>query len=206
MRRSLPIDHHLARVQPHTDLHLDAVSVSHLLGVAPHRHLDVVGRVACSHRVILVGEGRAEERHDAVAHHLVDGALVAMDRLHHAFEDRIQELAGFLGVAVGEQLHRALQVREQDRDLLAFALEGALGGEDFLGEVLRGVGLRGGEPSRIAGRGDEGGQPVHTGEDTVLHRVRGDMARPAQDAGHTEAALEGQEDRRPDIQEPSGRL
>src|SRR5262249_35757099 len=42
----------------------------------------------------------------------------------------------------GEQLHRALEVGEQDRDLLPFALEGALGGEDLLGEVPGGVGLR----------------------------------------------------------------
>src|SRR5262249_42068888 len=34
---------------------------------------------------------------------------------------------------------------EQDGDLLALALEGGLGGEDFLGQMLRGVTLGGGE-------------------------------------------------------------
>ena len=75
--------------------------------------------------MVLVGHGRAEERHDPVAHDLVDGALVAVDGLHHPLEDRIEELPGLLGVAVGQQLHRALEVGEEDRDLLALAFEGA---------------------------------------------------------------------------------
>ena len=89
--------------------------------------------------MILVGERRAEERHDPVAHHLVDGALVAVDGLHHALEHGVEELARLLGIAVGEQLHRALEVGEEHGDLLALALEGGLGGEDPLGEVLRRV-------------------------------------------------------------------
>jgi hypothetical protein len=60
---------------------------------------------------------RAEERHDPVAHHLVDGALVAMDRFHHQLEDGIGEVARFLGIAVSEQLHRALEVGEEHRDI-----------------------------------------------------------------------------------------
>ena len=102
-------------------------------------------RVAGAHGVVLMGQRRAEEGHDAVAHHLVDRALVAVDGVHHALEHRVEELARLLGVAVGEQLHRALEVGEEDRDLLALAFEGGLGGEDLLGEVLGGVGLRGGE-------------------------------------------------------------
>ena len=52
--------------------------------------------------MVLVREGRAEQRHDAVAHHLIDGALVAVDRLHHAVEHWIEELPGFLRVTVGQ--------------------------------------------------------------------------------------------------------
>jgi hypothetical protein len=65
-----------------------------------------------------------------------------VDRLHHAFEDRIEELARFFGVTVGEQLHRPFEVGEQDGDLLALTFEGCLGGEDPLGEVLGRVRLR----------------------------------------------------------------
>jgi hypothetical protein len=89
--------------------------------------------------VILVGERCAEQRHDAVTHHLVDRALVAVHRLHHSLEHRIDEPTRLLGVAVSEQLHRALEVGEKDRDLLALALEGTARGEDFLGEVFGGV-------------------------------------------------------------------
>ena len=91
--------------------------------------------------MVLVGQRRAEERHDPVAHHLVDGALVAVDRLHHVLEHGVEELARLLGVAVGEQLHRALEVGEEHGDLLALAFERGLGGEDLLGEMLGGVGL-----------------------------------------------------------------
>ena len=52
---------------------------------------------------------------------------------------RVEELSRLLGVAVGEQLHRALEVGEEDGDLLALALQGGLRGEDLLGEVLGGV-------------------------------------------------------------------
>jgi hypothetical protein len=56
--------------------------------------------------------------------------------------------------AVSEQLHRALEVGEEDGDLLALAFQGGLGGEDLLGEVLGSVRLRGGRMNR--GRGARG--------------------------------------------------
>jgi hypothetical protein len=93
--------------------------------------------------VILVGQRRTEQGHDPVAHHLVDGALVVMDGLHHPLQHGVEQLARLLGVPVGEQLHRALEIGEEDRHLFALALQRALGGEDLLGEVLGGVGLRG---------------------------------------------------------------
>ena len=69
----------------------------------------------------------------------IQARAVLKDRLHHAFEHGIENHAGFLGVAVGEQLHRALEVGKQHGDLLAFAFERGLGGEDLLGEVLGGI-------------------------------------------------------------------
>ena len=59
--------------------------------------------------MIFMRERGPEQRHDPVAHNLVDGAFVAMDGLHHPLEDWVEELARLLGVAVGEQLHRALR-------------------------------------------------------------------------------------------------
>jgi hypothetical protein len=40
-------------------------------------------------------------------------------RLHHPFEDGVEERARLLGVAVGEQLHRALEIGEEHGHLLA---------------------------------------------------------------------------------------
>jgi len=89
-----------------------------------------------------MGEGRAEERHDPVAHHLIYRALVAVNRLHHPLNDGIENLSRLLGIAIGQQLHRALEVSEEDRDLFALALQGGLRVEDPLRKVLRRVGLR----------------------------------------------------------------
>jgi hypothetical protein len=59
----------------------------------------------------------------------------AMHRRHHALEHRVEELTGLFGIAVSEQLHRAFEVGEEDRHLLALACEGAFGGEDFFREI-----------------------------------------------------------------------
>ena len=77
--------------------------------------------------MIFMGNGRAEEGHNAISHHLVDGALVAVHGLDHALQDGVQDLASLFRVAICQQLHRPLQVRKQHRDLLAFAFEGAAG-------------------------------------------------------------------------------
>src|SRR5262249_36203520 len=70
-------------------------------------------------------------------------------------EDRVEQLARLLGVPVGEELHGALEVGEQDRDLLALPFEGRLRGEDLLGEMPGGVGLRRRE-ARLGGISDRG--------------------------------------------------
>ncbi len=62
--------------------------------------------------MVFVGERRAEKGHDPVAHHLIDGALVPVDGLHHVFEHGIEELACFFRISISEQLHRALKVGE----------------------------------------------------------------------------------------------
>ena len=85
--------------------------------------------------MVFMGQGRTKERHDAVAHDLVDGALVAMHRGHHVFQDGVEELPGLLGIALGQQFHGAFEVRKQHGDLLAFAFQGTAGREDLLGEI-----------------------------------------------------------------------
>jgi hypothetical protein len=69
-----------------------------------------------------------------------------MDGVHHQRENWVDKLACVLGIAIGEQLHGAFKIGEQDRDLLALPLKGSLGGKNLLGEVLGGVALGGVEP------------------------------------------------------------
>jgi hypothetical protein len=79
--------HDLARVEPDPDLDTaDAVDAPGLLRVLSNRRLHVERRVARPHGVVLMRQRGAEERHDPVAHDLVDRPLVAVNGLHHALE------------------------------------------------------------------------------------------------------------------------
>src|SRR3989454_5115895 len=143
--------HDLPGVQADTNLDETSLGLPNSLRVALDRFLHSERCITSPYRMVLMSDGRPEERHNPITHHLVDRALVAVDRLHHEFEHRVQDLARLLGVPVGEQLHGALYVGEEHGDLLALAFQGGPGGEDFLGQVLRGVGLGRGE-ARLPGR------------------------------------------------------
>ncbi|MEE8196323.1 MAG: hypothetical protein V3T69_04020 [Acidiferrobacterales bacterium] len=65
-----------------------------------------------------------------------------MDSFHHPLHHGVEQVVGLLGIAVSEEFHRALEVSEESRDLLALAFEGRPGGQDFIGEVLRRVRAR----------------------------------------------------------------
>ena len=118
------------RVEANADLHRNTGSTLNLLRVPLHGLLHTQRGVTRADRVILVSDRRPEERHDPVAHDLVDRALVAVDGVHHAFQDGVEQLPRLLGVAVRQQLHRPLHVGEKDGDLLALALKRGLRGED----------------------------------------------------------------------------
>jgi hypothetical protein len=81
-----------------------------------------------------------------------------MDGFHHPLQHRVEDLARLFGIAVGEQLHGALELGEQHGDLLALPFQSALGGEDLLGKMPGRVGLRAGEAARWLGgeRGSAG--------------------------------------------------
>ena len=69
-----------------------------------------------------------------------------MDRVHHSLEHRIEDSPRLFRVAIGQELRRALDVGEEDGDLLALTLQRGARVEDALGEVLGRVrlGCRGG--------------------------------------------------------------
>ena len=64
-------DDNVAGVQPNADADRYAFDAAHAITVPLDRLLHPQGSVARAHRVVLVGEGRAEEGHDPIAHHLV---------------------------------------------------------------------------------------------------------------------------------------
>ena len=112
------------------------------LGVPAHRLLHRQRGVAGADGVVLVGDRRPEQRHQAVAHQPADGALVAVDGVHHHLHGAVQQPLGVLGVEARDQLGRADDVGEQDGDLLALAFERGPRGQDLLGQVPRRVALR----------------------------------------------------------------
>ena len=79
--------------------------------------------MAGTYRVVLPRNRRTEQRQDAVTHHLAHRAAVLFDRFAHVLDDRPEQLADLLGVAIGNDLQRALEVREQYRDEFALTFE-----------------------------------------------------------------------------------
>ena len=80
-------------------------------------------------------------------------ALVAVDGLGHAFDHRVeQQFLRGLGIAVGQQLHRTLDIGKQHRDLLPLTLKGRPCGEDLVSKVLGHVTLGRGGPDIIRNR------------------------------------------------------
>ncbi len=167
--------HDLARVEADADLHVHAAAAAQLLRVPADRLLHAKRRVTGAHRVVFVGERRAEERHDAVAHDLVHRALVAVHRLHHPLQHGIQQAPGFLRILVGQELHRPLEIGEEHRDLLALAFQRVPGGQDLLGEVLRGIALRG----RLALRWLQGGRGAAGAAESLVRKQLRAAARAA---------------------------
>ena len=134
-------------LSPTLDRHRHPMRPLNLVCISRDGLLHSERRITSAHGMILVGDRRAEEGHNSVAHNPVHGAFVAVDCLDHAFEHRVEELLRILRVAVSKQLHRALDIGEQHGDLLPLTLEGRLGGEDLIGKMLRRI---------ILGRGKAG--------------------------------------------------
>jgi hypothetical protein len=93
---------HLARVESDADLNRRVPRALDLVRVEVDPPLHSQGGIAGAHRVVLMPDRRAEERHYPVAHHLIDGALVVMDGLHHPLKHGIEDLARLLRVTFGE--------------------------------------------------------------------------------------------------------
>ena len=116
-------DHDRAAVHADADLQVDALLAAQPLGVAPPAFLHPQRGEQRPLGVVFVGQRCAEQREDAVAHGLRHVALVAMDRVHHELERRVDDRARVFRVEVFDEGHRALDVGEQRGDRLAFAVD-----------------------------------------------------------------------------------
>jgi hypothetical protein len=126
--------------------------VAQLLRVAADGLLHPQRCITSAHRVILMGERRPEQRHDAVAHYLIHGSLVVMDSFHHPIEDWRENFARFLGIAVGKQFHRTLQIGKEHCYLFTLAFERGSRNQNSFGEMRRQVILWSGETRLSGGR------------------------------------------------------
>jgi len=77
--------------------------------------------------MILTCEWGAKKRHDSIAHHLVDGALITVDGFHHPLENGVQEPTGVLRIKVGDAVGGSFYICKKYRDLLSLTLQGSPG-------------------------------------------------------------------------------
>jgi hypothetical protein len=89
--------------------------------------------------VILVGDQGAEDRLDAIAPVLVHGSLEMVHAACEDLEEAVHYPIPLLRIDLLAEVHRTLEIREEDGHLLPLAFEGAAGRENLLGEVLRRV-------------------------------------------------------------------
>src|SRR5262249_32868797 len=95
----------------------------------------------CTPSVVFVSDRRPEERHHPVTEELIDRPLVPVDRTEDHFERTVHERVDVFGIELLRHRREARYIREHHGDDLPLALEGALGGKNFRGGVLGGVGI-----------------------------------------------------------------
>ena len=129
-------DHDLARVDTNAYGEALALFASNAIGVVAQVFAQPMGGEARALDVVLVGQRRAEEGHDAIAGVLIDGSFEAMDPLGQDSEEAIEDLMQRLGIESFGQCGAALDIGEEDRDLLAFALHRRACSQSALGQVV----------------------------------------------------------------------
>ena len=140
-----------AGVDPDAHLEVPLVLALDLVAQGLQVAVDLERGVKRAGRVILVGDRRAEQRHDAVPEKLIDRALVAVNRVQDHLEGAVHDGVDLLGIQALGHRREAGHVGEHHGDLLALSLDGALRREDLLGEMPRGV--RGGRGESLGNAG-----------------------------------------------------
>ena len=95
--------------------------------------------------MVFMGKRRAEQGKDAIAQHLRHIALIAMHRVHHQLQGRINNRPRLFWVQSFNQRRRAFEIGKQGGDGFALAVGSSarfqrrLFGADALGQVWRRV-------------------------------------------------------------------
>jgi len=116
-------DDHLTGVQSDTHQEGQPVLEPQPIGFGSELLLQPQGGVAGALRVVLVRDRGAEECHDAVAGELADEAFEAFDAVGEDAEEALHDVRERFRIKLCGQLHRALHVGEEYRDLFALAFE-----------------------------------------------------------------------------------
>jgi hypothetical protein len=77
--------------------------------------------VAGAPGVILVRDGRPEDRHDPIAGELIDCPLETVNPVGENLEEAVHDPVPLFWIDVLTEVHRALHVDEKHRDLLSLA-------------------------------------------------------------------------------------
>src|SRR5712692_6397158 len=120
------VDHaknYFAGVDPDTEFDARTALLFELLAATAKRTAHGDRRVQRALRMVLVSDRRAEQRENPIASGLHHVTVVAMRRVDHQLERRIDDGTRLLRIEVTHQFGRALDVGKQRGDRLAFALD-----------------------------------------------------------------------------------
>jgi hypothetical protein len=175
-----PPHDHLAGVETDADTEAEPALQAELVRVAPQLLAKLERRVAGALRVVFVCDRSPEQGHDPVSRVLVHGSLEAVHAAGENAQEAIEDAVPLLGIDLLRECQRALHIGEEHRHLLPLPLERGPGGQDLVGEVLRGVGARLGVRPDSAGRGVADDEPRSAGHAEPRRlRIRGPAARAA---------------------------
>ena len=111
-----------ARVDADADVQVEITIGSDLLSKRIHPLDDLESRRDGALRVILVGDGRTEEREDRIAHQPSERALIPIDRRDQVLEHLVHDLGPLFGIEPLGHGRRADDVAEEHRQDASFSI------------------------------------------------------------------------------------